>query len=477
MADVCASAALEGRLPILPDERLFKSRGTLFATCIVFGAAIWIFMIGAGLSALGDVRFTIPGYIIGSTIGYVLVMFGAGLPSFRYGIDAMDVAKASFGTRGAVIPLLGLLGVALAWSAVVTCFIARGTATVARATLPPETFAGENSHWLTVGVALIVVVATWALVRRGPALMERINNVVGPGLLIVATILLILLGNRIGWDHIWTGRVPASGWIFPDRSLALISAVELGMGASLGSWPFVAGFTRLVKNRAHVVTPSMLGVPMIGGGYGVGVAALVANALPSTDPVMWFLDLGGTMWGGVAAIAVLIGNVAVIGLLIYFVAVAAQQIAWVRRQSWGIVIAVLLIPCAISAFYADVVLSSVLGVCNYQSLLYVAVTGATLVNYVFVLRGHLDLRSVFARHGQGAYAGWRGWNIGGVISVIAGTVVYRLMYDPMTLAPGPGFGWVGASVPALLVSAGLFLVFAALSKRPLPKNPAPELSL
>jgi nucleobase:cation symporter-1, NCS1 family len=463
-----SDGALEGRLPILPDERLFDAAIPLLATCVVFGAAVWIFMVGAGLAAMGDIRFTIPGYMIGTTIGYVLVMAGAGLPSFRYGIDAIDAAKASFGTRGALAPLIALLLVALAWSAVATCFIAHGAVTVIQAEVNRPIADGTQSYWLSVVFALGIIVATWLLVRRGPHLMERINNVVGPMLLVMATILLIQLGQRVGWHHVWVAHRPAAGWMFPDRGLALTSAIELGLGASLGSWPFVAGFTRLIKHRAHVVTPSILGVPLIGGGYGVAVAALVANALPSPDPVMWFLDLGGVRLGGAMVMAVLLGNIAVIGLLVYFSAVAAQQIAWVRTLPWSMLSAAMLLPSLIGAFKADAVLSSVLGVCNYQSLLYVAITGVTLVNYVFVLRGRLCLRSIFARHGQGAYAGYHGWNIPAVVATLAGTAVYRLMYDPMTLTPGPGFTLMGASIPALLVTTLVFLGLRPLFHRPSP---------
>lgn len=321
MVDVCVSVVLEGCLLIFLDEWLFKLCGMLFVMCIVFGVVIWIFMIGVGLLVFGDVCFIIFGYIIGLMIGYVFVMFGVGLLSFCYGIDVMDVVKVSFGMCGVVILLLGLFGVVFVWFVVVMCFIVWGIVMVVWVMLLLEIFVGENSYWLIVGVVLIVVVVIWVFVRCGFVFMECINNVVGFGLFIVVMIFFILLGNCIGWDYIWIGCVLVSGWIFLDCSFVFILVVEFGMGVLLGFWLFVVGFICFVKNWVYVVILLMLGVLMIGGGYGVGVVVLVVNVFFLIDLVMWFLDFGGMMWGGVVVIVVFIGNVVVIGLLIYFVVV------------------------------------------------------------------------------------------------------------------------------------------------------------
>lgn len=451
------SAALEGRMPVLPDERIFTAASPFLWSCVTFGSAIWVFMVGAGLAQLGDLRIAIPGYLVGTVIGYVPAAMAGGFPSFRYGLDPMDAAKATFGRLGAVVPLLALVFVALAWSSVVTAFIARGGATV----YGRLTGHGVDDR-LVVALALVVVAAGWLVVRRGPRFMESVNNIVGPGLVVVAFGLVILVAVKYGVGQLWNGAVPSIGRQINDPSLALVSAIELGIGASISNWPFVGGLMRLVQKRSHIVTPSLMGATFVGLGFGSCVAAIVAATLPTPDPVLWFLDLGGPVLGALAISCVLFANIAVIGLLIYFAAVSAQQVGLVRRTPWPILIAILLTPCAIGAFNADAVLSAVVAIVNYQAMIFVGIVGVSFANYFLVLKERIDLRSIFSSDPRAAYAFQYGVNWSAAVSAVAGAALYRLLYDPATLAAAPAFRWFGASIPAMVASAAMFLILNRL---------------
>lgn len=454
------SAALEGRMPVLPDERIFTSASPFLWSCVTFGSAIWVFMVGAGLAQLGDLKIVIPGYLIGTVIGYVPAAMAGGFPSFRYGLDPMDAAKAAFGRLGAVVPLLALIFVALAWSSVVTAFIARGGATV---------FGRLSGHGLddrlVVGLAMVVIIASWFVVRRGPRFMESVNNFVGPGLVVVAIGLVALVAMKYGVRQLWNGAVPLIGRQISDPGLALVSAIELGIGASISNWPFVGGLMRLVQKRSHIVTPSLMGATFVGLGFGSSAAAIAAATLPTSDPVLWFMDLGGPVLGGLAISAVLFANIAVIGLLIYFAAVSAQQVGIVRRTPWPMLIAILLTPCVIGAFNADAVLSAVVAIVNYQAMIFVGIVGVSFANYFLVLKERIDLRAIFSHDPKGAYAFTYGVNWSAALSAIAGAALYRVLYDPATLAAAPAFRWFGASIPAMVVSGALFLVLTRLFSR------------
>jgi len=454
--------ALEGRLPILPDERLFVSARTFLSSCVVFGAAIWVFMIGASLSAIGDVRFAVGGYMAGLIIGFVPVLLSIGIPCFRYGIDTMDVIKSSFGQRGHVFPVLGLIYCSLAWCSVVAALIAQGTLTLWTANT-----GNVAPVWCEPVMALVVVVLAWLLMRHGPQMLEKVNNVIAPALLIIAVTALALLMLRYGWGAIWSDHMPSTGWQFHDRHMTVTQGFEQGMGISFGSWPFIGGLTRLVARRKHIVTPSMVGANVIGLGFGSIMAALVANTLVSNDPVVWFLQLGGLRLGTAIALVVLFSNIAVIALFIYFAAVAAQQVEAVRRLHWEVIPAALLVPVGIFACFPHAVLTSVPTINSYQGMVFVGICGVSTVHYLAIDRQVICLRSIFAAPGEGNYAYFGGFNLRALVAALVGSGIFRLLINPTNLEPGPGFMLFGASLPAL---AGSMLLYALLCRLSPPKT-------
>lgn len=459
-AAAAQNKALDGRMPILPQERIFVSFVPFLWTCTILGSAIWVFLIGAGLATLGDIRITIPGLLIGLVLGMLPPILSSGLPSFRYGVDTTDASKAAFGSRGAFISLVGLLYVVCAWQSVVTAFIAKGTATI----VANQTASGF-SRPLEVCVALAVVAVTWVLVWRGPKLLQRINNVVAPTLLLLALVMLILLALRVGPASLWSGAPPRGGRMSMDPHLTFVTAIELGIGVSFGNWPFMGGLLRLVRYPRHVVTAPMLGMGLIGLGFGTAVSAMVAVALPSDDPIIWILELGGPKLGTVIAIATLFGNIAVVGLLSYFAAVAIQQVKLIGRLPWSAIIGLTLIPSVMAAFNIDSTLSAVIAIANYQGLLMVGIAAVCSADYFMLRKEHLDVPQLFVAGRAGRYWFWNGINWIAVGSVIVSAAVYLMLYDPATLASAPAFRYFGASIPAYVVGVTLYAVVSRLAQR------------
>lgn len=99
-------------------------------------------------------------------IGMAVVTLASGVPSYKYGTDVIDTAKSSFGYRGAVIPLFGLLATLVGWTFVVEALTARGAANIA-ATVTGSEITGNAHEHLVVGVALAALVLVWAISSRG----------------------------------------------------------------------------------------------------------------------------------------------------------------------------------------------------------------------------------------------------------------------------------------------------------------------
>src|ERR1700688_1805354 len=127
-ASIGAIAAVSGRLPTREDERIYVTYGSFLRTFTAFGSAVWVFMVGSALPAVGDTRLAVTGYACGLIFGIIPVLVGGALPSFRYGVDAIDLSKSVLGVRGAYLALAGLLVTALGWASVVSAMVARGIA-------------------------------------------------------------------------------------------------------------------------------------------------------------------------------------------------------------------------------------------------------------------------------------------------------------------------------------------------------------
>ena len=448
--------ALEGRLPVVPRERIYRGYLSFLWTSAAFGCGIWVFLVGSALPMFGDTRLAVIGYAVGLVLGFVPVMLAAGVVPFRYGVDTMDAAKTAWGTSGASGLLIGVLTVSLGWATVIMAMIARGGATlVVRATAGGDTLPNEA---LVVVLAIAALVACWLLVSYGPRLIERVNNVVGPGLVIVAGVALAMLLRHVGAWELWHTNIDPEAALTHDRLEAFAYPLEFGIATSLAWWPYLGGLTRMVAFRRHVMGPSQIGCSIIGGAFSAGVAALAATTFGTADPVVWILELGGPVAGTAVVAAILAGNIAVMGLLVYFAAIAVQQIPFLARLPWRVLLVVLLVPSAVAAFHTVWVLDHVLMLTTYIGMLFVGVTGIGLADYYLLRRQSIDVVHLFVRTRDGAYWYWGGVNWIAVGVCALAMAAYFRIYDPFTLRASGMFRYAGAALPVMAGSCGVYFV-------------------
>ena len=138
---------------------------------------------------------SIIGYVAGLIIGEVIVALTVGIPAYRYGLDAVDVSKATLGTRGGALLLIAVLAASIGWAYVLVAMTARGVGHLAQASLAP---AAPVSEPTVVAVAITLLVLIWYLARRGPAAMERLSRLCAPGQMAIALLVLILLVAAYG---------------------------------------------------------------------------------------------------------------------------------------------------------------------------------------------------------------------------------------------------------------------------------------
>ncbi|MGD9893623.1 MAG: cytosine permease, partial [Dehalococcoidia bacterium] len=418
------------RAPTLDAERLFTSYSGFLYTLVAIASAIWVVLVGSAIPAVGDTKLGIVGFACGSVIGTALAVWSVGLPGFRYGVDSIDVSKAALGVRGSAVTLVGLILMSLGWAGVALALVARGCATLG-ATLKGH--AGATDERMVLVIALLLFPLLYLLVRHGLDAIRRINQVAGPGILLLTCVSLVLLCWKFGVGEVLEANVPAEQTLTADRMKAFAYALEFGVMLALSWWPYIGGLYRFVKFRRHAVGPIMVGGPLIGNTFSASVAALATVHLGSSDPAVWLVALAGPAVGSVLVSVVLVLSLPAICMLVYFTASSAQQLPLLSKWSWNRRVLLALAPLTLVAFNTSWTLTHIVTVATFGSLIFVALCGIVLADVWIVRRGRIELAHLYVDGHAGRY-----WYTGGVnwiamLAIALGCAGYLYLYDPISL--------------------------------------------
>lgn len=439
-------------MPALEGERVYASYGSLFRTIITIGCAVWVFLMGSALPMVGDTRLGIIGFVCGILTASVVCLLSGAVVSFRYGVDCVDGSKPFLGVRGAMLPLAGLLLTAIGWAAVVMSMVARGVASlIAQWSVAT---AVTDKH-LIVGLAFLILILCWALLRGGLRFVQRTSDFVGPGLLAFAIVSLALLVRKYGIHQLWTTNVPAASALTTDRRMSMAYAFEFGLTYSLVSWPYNGGLYRLVKNRGDAVGPFMTGT-VVGGGFCSIIAALAAVNVGNADPLVWIVKLAGREVGTVLVCMILLLNIPAMCMLVYFAGVSVQQVRALARVRWSLLVTLLLVPLTLAAFNTGWVLTHIITLSTYGGLMFLGISVIAIVDYYFLRNQSIELEQVFVADKRGHYWFWGGVNWVAIAVVACGVVAYLNIYDPIDLHAARGFRYFGAALPMMVCTAVVY---------------------
>lgn len=457
--------AASGRLPTLDRERQFASYGSLLYTLMTLTASIWIFLVGSVLPTVGDTRLAIIGFACGVVLGIIPVLLGSALPSFVSGVDTVDASKAALGTRGALLVLLGLLMLCLAWGGVALAMVAEGIGTlIAHIGADVTNVVADERAVIFIAFAILLLLV--ALLRSGLTVMRRLNALVGPGFVILATLSLVLLARNFGLRELWLTNVPLDQALTGDPRKSFAYALEFGVTLSLAWWPMLGGLYRFVRYRRHTTGPMMIGGALIGSAFSGSVAALAAVHLGTADPVVWLMELAGAPAGRVMVSVVLLLSISAIGTLLYFAVIAVQQLRSLARLSWTCLVWLTVAPLSLVAFNTSWTLTHVITIATYGSLLFVSLSGIVAVDYWVLRRQRLELEQLFVAGPCGHYWFWGGVNWVAIAVAALGIAVYLWLYDPVTLEAATAFRYFGAALPVILSTAILYYVLMRLIALP-----------
>jgi nucleobase:cation symporter-1, NCS1 family len=422
--------ALEGRLPVLPSERIYNRYGALLWTTAVLSAASYAYLVGGALASFGNTRLSIAGYLVGLIVGEVVVVTCAGVPSYRSGVDTIDAAKSALGTRGSVLVLLSVLATCLGWAYVLVAMSAEGASSLVQLV---HGSGSRREEALVVVVALFLLAVVWLLAIRGPAAMAKLSSICAPAQIALALGLMGVLLYRYGATSLWQeSGASAAG---SPRMLPIAYGIELGFANALSLLPYIGGLTRLVRHRRHLVGPTVVGSGIVGAWVIATVAALATVATGLTDPAAWILRLVGPVAGAVIVTFLIVANIGTLVVQVYVAGVAAQQVRWIAGLPWKWVLALAIAPGALFAFKTQWLLAHVATWLGYNGVIFVGMAAVLLADYYWYVAG----------------VNWA------AMAIIAGSsFVYMMVFDPITFAVRPIFRYAGAGIPVVLVSAILY---------------------
>jgi NCS1 family nucleobase:cation symporter-1 len=446
---VTARESLAGRLPVQGADRLYTGFGSLLAACVAIGSASFNYLFGASIAYIGNTSIGIMGYLIGLIVGLAPVYLASGLICFRHGVDPVDAAKSSMGTRGSVLLLALILITTVGWSFVLIAMTGQAAGRLQQVLFNPG---GEIDNRFVAMVSVAMLVMIWALLRKGPAMIALLTRFTSPAVLIIAAVLLYLITRDVSLPTLLHMNVDPSQAYTTDPLLQLAYGVEFGASNALTSVPFFGGIARLIRKRKHVITPSLLGAGLISAGFLSSVGALAAVATGSTEPAEWVVKTAGNGPGAAIVSLLLFANLGTLISFFYFAGVSVQQIRFFASMRWDLIIAILLLPGLIVAFNTQWLIAHVMNWLTYNSAMFAGIAAVMLTDYVLLRRQMVLPAHLFVKGHQGAYWFWGGVNWVAMAVIIMGALVYLALFDPLTLSVGPTFRYVGATLPTLAIS-------------------------
>ncbi len=436
-----------GREPLLPREREYKTwsaHGSSFAYAI----ATWCFLTG-GITAeyVGAVQGMVC-LIAGNLIGTFLVSASLSQGCQRYGVEQIDFCKPAFGQNGARIVLIFYLFNMLGWSGLILVMFGNGIANIVQA------LGYQSAHW-QVGLGVAVGIwLTYVVTTRGVHLLAMFNSIITVALIFIIIFMFYMLLNAHSWDEILAAK-PLDPLPVPWMNYAV--ALELGIASGMSWWGGIGFLARNTKSRRNAIYPEVL---QLGLSFGVvcSIALFSGLVIGSNDPTEWMVPLGGVFMGVLALVFVGLANITSTSVSLFASGLALRHLPGLHTTGWKLIIALTCVPLMFFVFWPHELYDMGDAFLAYNGTMHAPVGGILMVDYLFLRKQRLHLRSIFEADPGGQYYYTRGFNILALSGIAIGQVTYFLVYDPFTDEASALFQFLPASIAAFLLPALIYWI-------------------
>jgi NCS1 family nucleobase:cation symporter-1 len=444
--------ALFGRLPLLPGEREYSTRGIL-ATGFAYAVAAWCFLIGGYAANVVGAAQGVVALVAGCVIGVTLSAVASALACNRYGIEQIDFTKSCFGQNGAKIILIFYVVNQIGWTGTILVMFGRGVTNVGA-----QIGGLAPSEWVTRVAVLAGLAVAYGVIVRGVHVLNVFNAIVTPGLIVATVLLFYVIFRSSGWHQIaaLSPLAPAG-----DRRLGYVIAVEYGLGAGFSWWPGIGFLTRNTDTQRNSLYPQILTM-----GLGMGIVCctglLAGLAYRTFDPTVWMMKAGGRVIGVLALALVAIANISASAMMMYTAALALRHLRVLRQLSWRKLAALAFVPVLGYAVVPELLYEKGSAFLAYNATMFAPISGVLLVDYLILRRRRLNVSQLFEDAEAGHYRFQRGFNIPALGCMVLGQLLYVWLLDPVSLAARGPVRLLTASGPAVLVPMILYYLLARL---------------
>ncbi len=434
--------SIYGREPTLPQEREYKT-WSAHGTCFAYSIATWCFLTGGYAAELVGAIQGMVCLIAGNLIGVFLVSASLSAGCHRYGLEQIDFCKPAFGQNGAKIVLILYLMNMIGWSGLILIMFGNGIVNIV------EALGYHPPGWLVgAGVALGVWL-TYIITTRGVHLLSLFNSVITPALIVVTLFMAYMLFSAHSWAEIVAAK-PLDPLPVPWMNYA--AAVELGIASGISWWGGIGFLARNTRTRRNAIYPEVLHFGLIQGMV-CSIALVSGLVIGSDDPTQWMVPLGGVFMGVIALVFVALANITSTSVSLFASGLALRHIPGLHKTGWKLIITLTCVPLMFFVIWPRELYDMGSAFLDFNGTMHAPVAGILLVDYFFLKKQRLHLRSIFEAAPSGLYYYNKGFNFLALGGIVLGQLTYFLIYNPFTDEASAVFRYLPASIGAFVLPA------------------------
>ncbi|MGI6736955.1 MAG: cytosine permease [Anaerovoracaceae bacterium] len=436
-------------MPLLKSERMYGMMDSIFANT-GYGIATWCFLTGGLLATIVSFKMAIITALAGNLLGTMLVAVAVSIISHKYGIDTYTSIGVFFGKIGMKIVFAVFLLLNIGWVIILGSMCARSSNSLMTALV--------GHKMSTMGVTLFTLIAVaimWVIVYIGPAALKVMNRIMVPGLIVCIIIMAVALISKNSWADIWNAKAMTP---YPGKTINILLALELNIGAGISWWPGLGALGRLNKTKSSTLWGNIIGLAIMPVLVAL-LSAASAYTVGSSDPTEWMIPLGGIGFGALALCFVILANLTSGSYAYYNTCLGLKNYKVFANHKWIVVTISFLIPVIILSFFQDFMYNNYQMLMNYSSAIFGPMSMIQILDYYYFRKGHINLRALYntSRDSEMRYFGGGNW--GGIIILAMSITIYILILNPATWEYASIFTKTSASLPSCAFALVVYFIY------------------